>query len=106
MNRVEHHPILGDMPKKKQVQIFVDGTPLFVDEGEMIAAALLANGIETFRYTTRNHRPRSIFCAIGKCTDCIMTVNGKPNVRTCITPVEEGMQIETQHGRGSWQRKA
>jgi len=29
-----------------------------------------------------------------------MTVNGKPNVRTCITPVEEGMVVETQEGIG------
>ena len=25
-----------------------------------------------------------------------MTVDGIPNVRTCITPLKEGMQIETQ----------
>ena len=39
-----------------------------------------------------------IFCAIGRCTDCVMIVNGVPNVRTCVTPLEEGMQIQTQYG--------
>jgi NADH dehydrogenase/NADH:ubiquinone oxidoreductase subunit G len=31
-----------------------------------------------------------------------MIVNGIPNVRTCVTPVEEGMVIETQYGKGKW----
>lgn len=102
MQRVEHHPILGEKPEKKQVTIYVDGTPYPAEEGEMIAAALMANGIATFRYTAKMHKPRSIFCGIGKCTDCIMTVNGKPNVRTCVTPVEDGMRIQTQVGTGAW----
>jgi len=27
-------------------------------------------------------------------------VDGVPNVRTCVTPLEEGMQVETQTGKG------
>jgi hypothetical protein len=27
-----------------------------------------------------------------------MNVNGKPNVRTCITPLEKGMNVRTQYG--------
>jgi hypothetical protein len=27
-----------------------------------------------------------------------MVVDGKPNVRTCITPLKEGMVVETQYG--------
>ncbi len=30
-----------------------------------------------------------------------MVVDGVPNVRTCITPLKPGMQVETQHGNGS-----
>ena len=32
----------------------------------------------------------------------MMTVNGVPNIRTCITPVEDGMTVETQDGLGEW----
>ena len=53
-----------------------------------------------YRYTHKKREPRGIFCGIGQCTDCVMKVNGVPNVRTCITPVEEGMIIETQYGLG------
>jgi hypothetical protein len=29
-----------------------------------------------------------------------MTVDGEPNVRTCITLLKEGMKVETQEGKG------
>ncbi len=48
------------------------------------------------------YEPRGLFCAIGRCTDCVMTVDGVPNVRTCVTLVEGGMSIETQRGLGKW----
>lgn len=102
MNRCEHHPILGDMKNINYVEIIVDGKPLKAIEGEMIAAALIANNISTFRYTKKEHKPRGIYCGIGRCTDCIMTVDGVPNVRTCVTPVKAGMRVDTQMGCGSW----
>jgi predicted molibdopterin-dependent oxidoreductase YjgC len=58
------------------------------------------------RITEKRKEPRGLFCAIGHCTDCVMTVDGETNVRTCITPVKEGMRIETQGGMGAdrWQK--
>jgi aerobic-type carbon monoxide dehydrogenase small subunit (CoxS/CutS family) len=50
------------------------------------------------RYTAKRHEPRGIFCAIGRCTDCVMVVDGVPNVRTCMTPLTEGMRVQTQYG--------
>ena len=31
-----------------------------------------------------------------------MIVDGQPNVRTCVTPVRDGMRVEFQDGRGAW----
>ena len=98
--RIENHVILGDKDTRKTVEIIVDGKKLAAKEGEKILAALLANGIIVNRYTVKRQEPRGLFCGIGQCTDCAMVVNGKPNVRTCITPVKEGMVIETQRGLG------
>lgn len=98
--RVERHPILGEQEPAELVEITVDGKKLTARSGEMIAAVLMANGIMIHRHTAKNHEARGIFCGIGQCTDCVMTVNGKPNVRTCITPVEAGMVVETQEGYG------
>jgi len=103
--RILDHPILGKADKRKETFIFLDGKKIPAYEGEPIAAALAAAGIKVFRFTSTRDEPRGIFCAIGRCTDCVMTVDGQPNVRTCVTPVEEGMKIETQKGLGKWQKK-
>ena len=100
--RVEHHPILGEDSQDCNAAITVDGIIIPAKIGEPIAAALLAAGIRKFRITPKDERPRGIFCGIGCCTDCIMTVDGQPNVRTCITPVRDGMVVETQNGLGKW----
>ena len=96
--RIQNHPILGPLEPTATVTIYFDGRPIQARKGEPIAAALINAGIKAFRRTPKRHEPRGIFCAIGRCTDCMMIVNGKPNTRTCITPVEEGMVVITQDG--------
>ncbi|ADY55437.1 hypothetical protein Sgly_1112 [Syntrophobotulus glycolicus DSM 8271] len=91
--RIINHPILGQLSLKQTVTIWADGEKLTALQGETIASALLANGRHILRHTARYGQPRGIFCAIGRCTDCVMTVNGSPNVRTCVTEVQEGMVI-------------
>lgn len=98
MDRIENHPILGETPKGKLVTFSYDGKILQGYEGEPISVALKAAGVMAHRYTAKTHEPRGIFCAIGRCTDCVMIVDGKPNVRTCITPLEAGMVVKTQYG--------
>jgi len=100
--RIEKHPILGELPPARKVTIWVDDKAVPAREGDTVAAALVAGGWTAFRRTERRGEPRGVFCAIGKCTDCVMTVNGVPNVRTCITLVEDGMRVETQEGLGTW----
>ncbi len=97
-NRIDEHPILGVQPKGKLVNFTYNGKELEGCEGEPIAAALKACGVMVHRYTKKEHKPRGIFCAIGRCTDCVMVVDGQPNVRTCVTPLKEGMKIQTQYG--------
>ncbi len=96
--RIEEHPILGVLEKGRKVSFSFDGKETEGCEGEPIAAALKAAGVMVHRYTQKEHKPRGIFCAIGRCTDCVMIVDGVPNVRTCITPLREGMVVQTQYG--------
>lgn len=98
--RIEEHPILGKSEERKLVSFTYDGKTLKGYEGEPIAAALKAEGVMVHRHTHKGS-PRGIFCAIGRCTDCVMIVNGKINVRTCITPLEEDMVVQTQYGVGA-----
>jgi predicted molibdopterin-dependent oxidoreductase YjgC len=99
--RVLSHPVLGELRTLERVTITVDGRRISAIKGEMILAALLAEEIIVNRYTHKRKEPRGLFCGIGQCTDCMMIVNKKPNVRTCITPVNDGMVIETQYGLAS-----
>lgn len=96
--RIQEHPILGAFPNGRRVIFTLDGRALEGYEGEPIAAALKAAGVMVHRYTAKMNRPRGIFCAIGRCTDCVMIVDGKPNTRTCVTPLKEGMTVQTQYG--------
>lgn len=96
--RVTAHPILGDQGEARMIPITVDGKTILAREGETIAAALHAAGIRVNRYTQKRKEPRGMFCGIGQCTDCVMVVNGVPNVKTCVTPVAADMVVETQYG--------
>ncbi|MCI5479703.1 MAG: (2Fe-2S)-binding protein [Lachnospiraceae bacterium] len=96
--RIENHPILGTYQKGPLVTFTLDGKEMKGYEGEPIAAALRAAGVMTHRHTSKLDMPRGIFCAIGRCTDCVMIVDGKPNIRTCVTPLQEGMKVQTQYG--------
>ncbi len=96
--RVTQHPILGDLEDEKKVTFYYNGQPMEGIEGEPIAAALMNAGIRVFRTTAKRHEPRGIFCAIGRCTDCMMVVDGIPNTRTCVTTLKEGMRVEKQEG--------
>ncbi len=96
--RVIHHPILGPLDEKPPVYIEVDGETIPAREGEPIAAAIIAAGRLKLRHTRKTREPRGVFCGIGRCTDCVMTVDGQANVRTCVTPVKAGMKITTQGG--------
>lgn len=100
--RILEHPILGLQDAGRTVAITVDNNKIKAREGEVILAALLGAGIRVNRISSKYNQPRGLFCGIGQCTDCVMIVNGIPNVRTCVTPVEEGMVIKTQYGRGKW----
>ena len=67
--RITEHPILGVPQKGSLVSFTYDGKKIQGYEGEPIAAALKAAGIQIHRYTKKEHTPRGIFCAIGRCTD-------------------------------------
>ena len=102
--RIMKHPILEKNKEGKKLNISFNGKKIVAYEGETIAAALWASGVKNFRSTPKYNEPRGVFCNRGRCTDCIMNVNGKPNVRTCVTRVKEGMVVKSLKGLGSWEK--
>lgn len=103
--RVMEHPILEDL-RKPDTYIIHDGRRIPAVTGEPVAAALLAAGVRVMRHTPKTGQSRGIFCGIGRCNDCKMIVDGVPNTRTCVTPIREGMVVETQEGLGNWEEQA
>jgi predicted molibdopterin-dependent oxidoreductase YjgC len=91
--------IESDTQRGQAVTITVDGVPLQAYLGETIAGALLAKNQRAWR-RTEGGELRGLFCGMGICFDCTVTVNGVPNVRACLTPVVEGMTVETEGPAG------
>ncbi len=93
--RIKEHPIL-QFERERKITFFYNGKKIEAYEGETIAAALHAAGVKTLSKSLKYLRPRGFFCGIGKCSSCLMRVNGIPDVRTCITLAEDGMVVESQ----------
>lgn len=91
------HPIL-EIRRGREITFYFEDQPVKAYEGESIAAALYAAGIDVFIWSVKLNRPRGAFCMIGKCSSCLMEVDGVPYVRTCIVPVKEGMRVYRHRG--------
>jgi len=78
----------------------VDGREIEALPGLTVAAALLRAGVTSWRRTRVTGEPRGVFCGIGVCFDCLVTVNDRPNQRACITAVHPGDVVRTQVGTG------
>ena len=66
--------------------------------GETIGAALLAAGHRELRRTRVGERPRGLFCAIGTCFDCLVSIDGGGPTRACLAPATSGLDVEPTHG--------
>jgi len=82
------------------VEVTFDGRRLAAREGQTVAAVLLGHGIRSWRATRHGGHPRGMFCGIGACFDCLVVLNGTPNVRACVTTVHAGDVISRQEGTG------
>jgi sarcosine oxidase subunit alpha len=69
--------------------------------GDSIGSALFASGQRVFSRSFKYHRPRGLLCCSGECPNCMMTVDGVPNVRVCAEPAREGADVQPQNVWGS-----
>jgi predicted molibdopterin-dependent oxidoreductase YjgC len=77
-----------------------DGRRVAFQAGQTVGAALWADGVRSWRTTRGEGRPRGLFCGIGTCFDCLVTVDGEPNLRACLLPASAGLDVRTQTGTG------
>ncbi|MEU3167379.1 (2Fe-2S)-binding protein [Streptosporangium sp. NPDC006930] len=86
--------LVGARPEP-EFEISVDGAPVPVIPGQSVGAAMHGAGIRSWRTTRFGGRARGLFCGIGVCFDCLVTVNGTPSLRACLTEALPGDRVTT-----------
>ena len=81
------------------ISLKVDGQAIRARDGDTVAAAMLAAGLDRCRTTPVSGVPRAPYCLMGVCFECLVTIDGVGSRQACLVPVREGMQVETQFGR-------
>ena len=79
--------------------IAIDGVDVSAQDGDSVAAAMLACGHAVARTTAVSGAARGPFCLMGVCFDCLVTIDGVGNRQACMTAVRAGMCIETGRGK-------
>src|SRR5579872_2777231 len=88
----------------RETKIIFEGKSVGAFEGEPLAVSLHRNGLKIFSRSLKYRKPRGLLCMTGACAQCMVNVDGIPNVRACITPIKEGMKVKRQRGWPSTDR--
>ena len=70
-------------------RILVDGRPVDLPEGALLAAAL---GLPPVACRDLAGAPRGPLCGMGQCFECRVRVAGR-EVLACLTPARDGMEV-------------
>ncbi|MDG1320284.1 MAG: FAD-dependent oxidoreductase [Paracoccaceae bacterium] len=73
-----------------------DGKNFGAKPGDSIAAALMGAG-EKVLGCRRSGKVRGVFCGMGVCNDCLVTVNGIRGIRACMEKVRDGISVESEN---------
>jgi NADH dehydrogenase/NADH:ubiquinone oxidoreductase subunit G len=84
--------------KRPAIELHVDGRPIEAHEGDTLAIALLSAGIAAFRHTPVSGEPRAPLCLMGVCFDCLVEVDGRQNVQSCMIEARPGMKVRLPTG--------
>ncbi|MFE3198288.1 (2Fe-2S)-binding protein [Embleya sp. NPDC055664] len=91
----ETGPAPLDRPGDAGFHLTVDGRRIPVEPGQTVGAAMLAAGIRSWRTTRFAGKPRGLFCGIGVCFDCLVTVDGTPSLRACLVTARPDDEVST-----------
>ncbi len=83
-------------PQGKAVTLWFEEQPILAHEGESVAAALLAAGVDYLRSAPVSGTARAPYCWMGVCFDCLLEIDGQPNQQSCLIAVQDEMRIHRQ----------
>ncbi|MFJ8672293.1 (2Fe-2S)-binding protein [Streptomyces sp. NPDC093589] len=81
--------------RERPLRITVDGETVDGVAGQTLAGVLLAAGRPAWRRGPSG-AARGVFCGIGVCFDCLVTVGGERDVRACRRRARDGDAVVTQ----------
>ncbi len=97
-------PAGDELRRSESIEFRFDGRRHTGLGGDTIASALAADGVDVLSRSFKYHRPRGVLCAAGHCPNCLVDVDGEPNVRACVTPISPGIRVRSQNAWPSLRR--
>lgn len=76
-----------------RIRLSVNGQAVDVPSGASVAAAI-ARVATRFRRSVTGEA-RAPLCGMGVCFECRVRIDGVAQLRACMTPAREGMQVMT-----------
>jgi sarcosine oxidase subunit alpha len=83
--------------RSRTLTFFFDDETIEAFEGDTVGSALFAGGRRVFSRSFKYHRPRGLLCCSGSCPNCLVQVDGVPNVRACVEPARPGAVVRPQN---------
>jgi sarcosine oxidase subunit alpha len=83
-----------------------EGRTVAIGDGDSVGSALFRAGVRTFTRSLKSHRRRGLYCVTGDCANCLVTVDGVPGERACVTDARDGMHVERETGWPSTEHDA
>jgi sarcosine oxidase subunit alpha len=84
--------------RNRPVGFWLDGRDMDGFVGDSVASAMAAADVVVTGRSFKYHRPRGLFCMTGACANCLVRIDGVPNLRACQTQLKHGMRVERQNG--------
>ena len=95
--RTDRFPSGELIDRLKPIEFTFDGKKIAAYEGDTLGSALAAQNIKVLSRSFKYHRPRGLMCVSGQCPNCLVEVNGSPNVRACVTKAENEIIVTSQN---------
>jgi len=90
---------LSNIPRGASFEIEVDDHKVMAHKGETVATVLMAAGVKTFASHAEPYAPSRLFCGMGTCQQCLVTIDDLPNCQACRVLARPGMKVVTSDER-------